>query len=170
LHNPTTGDSYTIVSGTSTGIFNANITGLTTGILLYVRAYAKTSTGIIYGEEVSFTTNSPYVVILPTAGLMVQKTDITGDNGVYWDTGNSLCENSTLDGYTDWRLPTKDELAILYNERNTIGGFVQSGYDPYYWSSTNNGGYVWYQNFSNGMQNDRSRGVNTNQCRCVRNN
>jgi len=36
-----------------------------------------------------------------------------------------------------WRLPTKDELDILY--KNKIGGFA----DGYYWSSTKNQGYYY---------------------------
>jgi hypothetical protein len=168
LHHPTIEDNDTKpASGTSTGIFNANITGLTTGTLLYVRAYAKTSAGTAYGEEVSFTPNNPNVVILSAAGLMVQKTDING-NTVNWSTGNSLCENSTLDGYTDWRLPPQDELAVLYNERNTIGGFANN----WYWSSTvyfYGGTNYWAQNFSSGAQDYFYYTTSTRLlCRCVR--
>jgi hypothetical protein len=162
LHNPTIEDNNTKpVSGTGTGIFNANITGLTTGTLLYVRAYAKTSAGVAYGEEVSFMPNNPNVVILPAAGLMVQKADINENSAVSWSTGNSLCENSTLDGYTDWRLPTKDELAVLYNERNTIGGFSNT----WYWSSTASGSKHWQQEFWSGEQGAYD---DTAMCRCVR--
>jgi hypothetical protein len=171
LHNPTIEDTYTIVSGTGTGIFNANITGLTAGTLLYVRAYAKTGASIVYGEAVSFTPNSPYAVMLPAAGLMVQKTDISGHSTVSWSTGNSLCENSTLDGYTDWRLPTKDELAVLDNESYTIGGFVtSSSNNPYYWSSTAAGVYHWSSDFSGGLYYGYGADYYGCRCRCVRNN
>ena len=167
LHNPNVEDNTTkTVSGTSTGIYNTNITELTTGTLLYVRAYATTSKGTAYGEEVSFTPQSPEYVVLTTAGIMVQKTDI----GVgYWSSMNSLCNNSMLSGYTDWRMPTKDELAVLYNERNTIGGFVTT--TGYYWSSTS---YVssyytfyWFQSFGNGAQDSNTNNYSYN-CRCVR--
>lgn len=39
------------------------------------------------------------------------------DNGsdINWDNAKIYCENYRLGGYTDWRLPTKDELADLYD-------------------------------------------------------
>lgn len=48
-----------------------------------------------------------------------------------------------------WRLPTKDELNILYENKDKIGGFAGS-----YWSSTEDyNGYAWNQNFYSGLQN-----------------
>ncbi len=38
--------------------------------------------------------------------------------------------------YTDWRLPTKDELDLLYDQRTIVGGFA---YDHHYWCSTEYG-------------------------------
>ena len=54
-----------------------------------------------------------------------------------------------------WRLPTKDELNLLYTNRKKIGGFKKFVLHPatsYYWSSTedNNYGsneYAWRQYF-----------------------
>ena len=162
--NPTVDNDKKTVTGTGTGEFNANISGLTTGTAYYVRAYATNSEGTAYGASVSFKPESPNYVVLTAAGIMVQKTDITGNSPVNWSSGNSLYANSTLDGYTDWRLPTKDELATLYNERNTIGGFTTSSY----WSSTHDGYYsYWNQDFSNGAQYTKSGGSSL-RCRCVR--
>ena len=69
------------------------------------------------------------VVELPDAGVMVQKQDLGYAN---WDSGKLMCETSFVNGYTDWRLPTKEELMTLYNYRDLIGGFTSY----YYWSST----------------------------------
>ena len=56
-------------------------------------------------------------------------------------------------GYTDWYLPSKDELAKLYAMKLLeFGGFA----DYYYWSSTESGSsYVlaWGQNFDSVSQN-----------------
>jgi hypothetical protein len=61
-------------------------------------------------------------------------------------------DNHSTDGkkFTDWRLPTKYELNLMYNARSTIGNFA----DVNYWSSTENDNYglAWYQYFFNAMQ------------------
>jgi uncharacterized protein (TIGR02145 family) len=50
-------------------------------------------------------------------------------------------------GYSDWILPSKNELALLYLYRNTIGGFANG----WYWSSTEkNEAYVEALDFSTG--------------------
>ena len=80
---------------------------------------------------------------LSSAGLMVQTEDL---GCVDWSSAKLLCENSTVAGYNDWRLPTKEELMTLYSNRELIGGFV----DERYWSSSNNG-TPYYVDFSNGI-------------------
>jgi len=47
-------------------------------------------------------------------------------------------------GYSDWYLPSKDELNKLYTNRSKIGGFATSGIQAY-WSSSQSGTF----NFSN---------------------
>jgi hypothetical protein len=59
-----------------------------------------------------------------------------------------LCNDLVLNGYNDWVLPSKDELDILYQNRNLIGGL-----EGIYWSSSEESGYfAWFQDFSNGNQ------------------
>ena len=49
-----------------------------------------------------------------------------------------------------WKLPSKDELNILYLNKNKLGNFTGDNY----WSfSTNNGSGAWSQNFSTSSQN-----------------
>lgn len=106
--------------------------------------------GIAYGETVPFRPEHPDYVILEDAGLMVQKTDLGAIN---WSSANILCQGSTIGGFNDWRLPTKDELSVLYNNRDLIGGFS----DAYYWSSTfvytddRNFDYYYSMNFIDGF-------------------
>lgn len=52
---PDISDSF-VATGTGAGIFISNMTGLAQGTRYYVRAYAKNSAGIAYGNEVSFNT------------------------------------------------------------------------------------------------------------------
>jgi uncharacterized protein (TIGR02145 family) len=56
-HIPTIEDPHT-TDGTGEGVFTSIITGLTNGVTYYVRAYAISSEGVVYGEEVSFTTDA----------------------------------------------------------------------------------------------------------------
>ena len=60
-----------------------------------------------------------------------------------------LCDDLVLGGYSDWYLPSKYELNLLYTQKILLGGFV----GDYYWSSTeNNYANACTQNFSNGTQ------------------
>jgi hypothetical protein len=153
------------ITGTAIGNFGTNVTGLTTGTTYYVRAYATNTEGTAYGTAISFIPADPNYVTLPVAGLMIQKTDI-GTNT--WSSINSLCENSIVAGYTDWRLPTQSELATMYNERNTIGGFTTTYSGSSYWSSSSyyTGGYTYYyyQFFYDGSQSYSRNGSYNGRC------
>jgi hypothetical protein len=62
-------------------------------------------------------------------------------------------------GHLDWRVPTRDELNEMYQNRAAIGGFEESGSDPggWYWSSSQSScRNAWAQRFSDGYQ-DTSR-------------
>ena len=49
-----------------------------------------------------------------------------------------------------WRLPTKDELNLVYLNKDKIGGFANN----YYWSSTEfDIDVAWVQNFFQGYEN-----------------
>jgi len=54
--NPTVSDTKVADDGTGTGSFTTDLTDLTAETTYYVRAYATTSNGTAYGNEVSFTT------------------------------------------------------------------------------------------------------------------
>ena len=48
------------------------------------------------------------------------------------NTAAKIADAYTLNGYTDWFLPSKDELNLLYRASLGVGGFA----DNYYWSSS----------------------------------
>ena len=60
-----------------------------------------------------------------------------------------ICGELVLGGYSDWYLPSIDELNQLYLNRVAIGGFVLDNY----WSSTEgNVNYAWFLEFNYGNQ------------------
>jgi len=60
-----------------------------------------------------------------------------------------LCADLVLGAYSDWYLPSKDELNKLYLNKVAIGGFA----NYYYWSSSEyDNSNAWDQNFDNGYQ------------------
>ena len=67
-------------------------------------------------------------------------------NGSY---AASLCDQLVLQGYSDWFLPSKNELGLLYQQRNEIGGFMED----FYWSSSEYDSLnAWYLYFPYGPQ------------------
>ena len=75
--------------------------------------------------------------------LQVAQYDFPED--MSWDDAKAACTKLG----EGWRLPTKDELNLLYQNKNKIGGFASD----YYWSSTEyNNGSAWRQYFSYGRQ------------------
>ena len=73
-------------------------------------------------------------------------------------------------GHQDWRVPTKGELNVLFNNRAAIGGFDVSGSTPggWYWSSSSCGTWdAWGQRFSDGLQGNGLKD-NRSSVRCVR--
>ena len=126
-HNHTSNGSGT---GTYSSTFEMNGTGI-----YHVRAYATNENGTSYGDDLpikhpyndllSFTFNGhTYRVAPPASDIMT------------WTNANSYCENLTLYGYSDWRLPTLDELREMYNHwywnHTSFNGFNSD----YWWSST----------------------------------
>ena len=61
-----------------------------------------------------------------------------------------LCGDLVFGGYSDWYLPSKNELNQLYLNRVAIGGFANN----YYWSSTedSSSGGAWAHGFGSGIQ------------------
>ena len=94
-------------------------------------------------------------------------TEISGADGTAIGTGNQntidimtgcneagiaarLCGDLVLGGYSDWYLPSKDELNQLYINRVAIGGFPNAEY----WSSSDyDSNRAWFQRFYDGSQN-----------------
>lgn len=90
-HNPTISGSHAN-SGTGTGSFTCNITGLNAHTTYYVRAYATSSRGTAYGEEVSFNTSANPPTVSTGAVTNITTSSATGNGSIVSDGGNSVTE------------------------------------------------------------------------------
>lgn len=78
-----------------------------------------------------------------------------------------LCDTLTTYGYTDWYLPSKDELNAIYLKKDELGGFGNTTY----WSSTEavlyQDDFTWLQDFQTGQQYGLDKSSEA-RVRCVR--
>ena len=106
----------------------------------------------LFAAFTSTTVQGDVIVTDTETGLIWQKTYVSGKT---WQQALSYCESLTYAGYSDWRLPNKNELASLvnYEKYNPTSDFPDMP-SQYFWSSstsaisTNN---AWGVYFSNGL-------------------
>lgn len=136
-----------------------------------IAATSDQSTGIAWAVAAYQSTTVPAPGAIGTAiGTGLANTNaIVAQNGVGITYAAGLCDaytNTDTDTgiYSDWYLPSKDELNQLYLNKDAVGVFASA----YYWSSTEYGNfYAWMQNFISGPQNDGGK-ANTYHVRAVR--
>ena len=108
-------------------------------------------------------------------GIVFYWNDNTGKHGLIaaeidlgefkWQEAQDTCSRLDLNGYTDWRLPTTEELSALYANRNVVGNFEFSNY----WSSTEiNEGLAYSQSFKYGLENNYNNKIKRLRVRAVR--
>ena len=133
-----------------------------------------------YGQDANYTINPPSytdngngTVTDNVTGLMWQQED---DNTTpIWDDAESYCNNLTLAGYTDWRLPSKMGLMSIVDYEDddpTIDltyfpGTDSSGYWSCYTSASNSSN-AWAVDFRLGSVYYIDKSDVTNYVRCVR--
>jgi uncharacterized protein (TIGR02145 family) len=95
-----------------------------------IAASSDQSTGIQWYNGSSTTTGAIGTAIGTGSANTTAIITIQGGTPTSYAAGLATAHNGG--GYTDWYLPSKDELDKLYLNRTAIGGFA----DGYYWSST----------------------------------
>lgn len=144
---------------------------------------------LTFGEDHDYTINpSAYIdngddtIIDGVTGLIWRKQT---DKELIWSDALNYCNNLTLGGQTDWRLPSRTELITLLDYSRTDYQYptIDTTYFPnanfsdalsaVYWSSTPNAAnpsYAWALDFISGFFEDffSTNKFNTFYVRCVR--
>ena len=116
-----------------------------------ISATADQSTGIIWSlpayQSIVVPSNGAIATALGTG--LANTNAIISQNGAGTTYAAGLARAYNGGGYSDWYLPSKDELNKLYLNKVAIGGFTTG----LYWSSSEySDAGAWFQFFSNGGQ------------------
>lgn len=162
MPEPTIYDNKIVANGSGiASAFSVYTEELPKGKTFYVRAFATNESETVYGKVICI---SSEWIELSEVGIAVQRIDI---GVVTHGNANNLCRNSTVGGYTDWRLPTTDELTKIYSNKDIIGGFkITTDYIGCYWCSSPSGNY--FLNFGNGSLGKSYYNTSNYSARCVR--
>jgi hypothetical protein len=118
--------------------------------------------------------------ISPDTQKPMYTTPVDAPLTMQWNEAMQYAATLDVHGHQDWRVPTKNELNVLFQNRAAIGGFNEtgSGSAGSYWSSMRStwspafrnvkGGYAWAQRFSDDGDQDWSHTLNGSSLRCVR--
>ncbi len=118
----------------------------------------------IYNVNTNYAELGGYVIAVRDGGKHGLVVAMQDQGSSSWYEANDLlsdANNHDVNGakFMDWRLPTKRELNLVYNQKSNIGGFASS----YYWSSTESGdANAWEQSFAYGDQYSGNKYANYN--------
>ena len=178
LKSTVTGSSLTSVGTITSGVWSGTAvaiqkggTGLTT-VGTNGQVLTSNGTSITWATPASSSSSSPtyttglnsdlggYVFFLSTDSKhgLVAETQDQSTPTTWYDAEDKISNqaNHSTNGkkFTDWRLPTKHELNLMYSVKNLIGGFVNN----YYWSSTEvSSSIVGAQDFRDGYKGNSSK-------------
>jgi len=100
-----------------------------------------------------------YVGISPDTRKAMYATPADAPLTLSFNQAQEYADKLEAHGHRDWRVPTKKELDVLFNNRAAIGGFDETSSLPagWYWSSSQTSffNHAWAQRFSDGLQLNR---------------
>ena len=144
--SPTTSVSVGIGQSVGGGAYTGIINDGGVNYYLIVAPVSGGETTSVWGTY-GLTTNATSL----TNGLGNTTTIITNDPA--GENAAKYCRQTVVvGGYTDWYLPAKDELNLMYTNKASMPiGYLFASF--YYWSSTEaNASYAWFQYFNGGYQ------------------
>lgn len=173
---PSVGDFHAVDSLVSgVGVSGVKINELQFDSPYYIRAYAINGVGIAYSQEQKISTSVGAVGDVFAGGIIFYL-DNSGRHGAVcadkdqsaasdWKGAIKLCKDLAYNGYSDWELPTKNELDHIYTNLylNNIGGLSN-----YYWSSTENDfndAWYWRMNYGSPYYNFKGNLLNVRAIR-----
>jgi hypothetical protein len=158
------------VAKTSSTQFEKQVTisGLNKGTF-YVRAYAKSSTGVSYGTTLKLE-HPDYIAYTALPQFVYNESiyRVLPEFNSYfeWEEAMAICEETTYGGHSDWILPSNEILRVMYTFKYEIGNFDNTRY----WSSTliPNVSYPTGYSFHFGDGEIYDHGPKYQRARCVR--
>ena len=111
-----------------------------------------------------------YAGVSPDTGKAMYATPADASLTMTFNQAKEYAAKFDAHGYQDWRVPTKAELNVLFNNRAAVGGFNVTCSTPagWYWSASQSGIWgAWDQRFSDGAQSYDGKGDHLS-VRCVR--
>jgi hypothetical protein len=111
-----------------------------------IAAKSDADTVVAWYNTVYYQTNARAAAIGSGARNTRKIIDALGNSGTY---AAKVCQDYRGGGYSDWFLPSKNELNLLYKRKAVVGNLISG----YYWSSTESDfKYAWSQYFGFGYQ------------------
>ena len=99
-----------------------------------------------------------YAGISPDTHKPMYATPADAPLRMHFNQAQDYADNIDFLGHQDWRVPTRGELNVLFDNRAAIGGFRLIGSDPagLYWSSSQDNGSRWqpydYEDWNKSIQ------------------
>ena len=119
--NPTVNNSKT-TEGTGAGQYTSTLNGLLAGTTYYARAYGENSRGIVYGNQVAFTTLAP-PTLTTIAVSNITATSATSGGTIISDGGSPITAKGVV--WSTSPNPTID-LATKTNDGTGVGSFTST--------------------------------------------
>lgn len=126
-----------------------------------VNGNSAPTTGIVTKIGDRMPDGTIYAGVSPTTGTAMYATPSDAPLTMKWNEAVRYADALDSHGHKDWRVPTWDELDVLFNNRAAIGGFDEIGSGPvrWNWSSTKGGAgakYAWVVRFWDGGRHWRA--------------